>query len=122
MESYESKENGIYIKFWNQSESLLLPKRPSSEKEKRELSKKIVEHCVVIAEKDAPPIDRHIDVFGAYVYLGDQEDDEKCMFRAVIVDKDCSFRDLNRNRLEIFGDENAKKKLYTKSVGYKIEK
>lgn len=122
LESYEIKENGIEIKFWNESESLLLPKRPSSEKEKRELSKKIVEHCVVIAEEDVPPIDRHIDVFGAYVYLGDQEDDEKCMFRAVIVDKDCSFRDLNRNRLEIFGDENAKKMLYTKSVGYKIEK
>lgn len=122
LESYETKENGIEIKFWNESESLLLPKRPLSEKEKRELSKKIVEHCVVIAEKDVPPIDRHIDVFGAYVYLGDQEDDEKCMFRAVIVDKDSSFRDLNRNRLEIISDGNSKKMLYTKSVGYKIEK
>ena len=122
LESYETKENGIEIKFWNESESLLLPKRPSSEKEKRDISKRIVEHCVVVAEKDAPPIDRHIDVFGAYVYLGDQEDDEKCMFRAVIVDKDCSFRDLNRNRLEIISDGNSKKMLYPKSVGYKIEK
>lgn len=122
LESYETKENGIEIKFWNESESLLLPKRPSSEKEKRELSKKIVEHCVVIAEKDAPPIDRRIDFFENYVYLGNKEDDENCLFRAVVVDRDCSFRDLNRNRLEILNDENPKKMLYTKSVGYKIEK
>lgn len=122
LESYETKENGIEIKFWNESEAIVLPKYPSSERQKRELSKKIGEHCVVIAEKDAPPIDRHIDIFGAYVYLGDQEDDEKCMFRAVIVDKDSSFRDLNRNRLEIISDGNSKKMLYTKSVGYKIEK
>jgi len=122
LESYETKENGVEIKFWNESEPLLLPKRPSSEKEKRDISKKIVEHCVIVAEKDAPPFDRYIDVFRAYVYLGDKEDDEKCMFRAVIVDRDCSFRDINRNRLEILNDDNPKKMLYTKSVGYKIEK
>ena len=81
-----------------------------------------MEHCVVVAEKDAPPTDLHIDVFENYVYLGNKEDEEKCLFRAVIVDRDCSFRDLNRNRLEILNDENSKKKLYTKSVGYKIEK
>ncbi|MDY6332642.1 MAG: hypothetical protein SPL52_14155, partial [Fibrobacter sp.] len=122
LESFEVGENGVEIKFWNESEAIVLPKYPSSERQKRELSKKIVEHCVIIAKKDAPLIDRHIDVFGAYVYLGDQEDDEECMFRAVIVDKDCSFRDLNRNRIEILNDGNAKKMLYTKSVGYKIEK
>ena len=122
LESFEVGEYGVKINFWNESETVVLPKYPSSERQKRELSKKIVEHCVVIAEKDAPPIDRHIDIFGAYVYLGDKEDDEKCMFRAVIVDKDSSFRDLNRNRLEIISDGNSKKMLYTKSVGYKIEK
>ena len=106
-------------------ETVVLPKYPSSERQKRELSKKIVEHCVIVAKKDAPPIESRIKYFENYVYLGnakDKEDDEECMFRAVIVDKDCSFRDLNRNRIEILNDENAKKMLYTKSVGYKIEK
>ncbi|MBO4829254.1 MAG: CRISPR-associated helicase Cas3' [Fibrobacter sp.] len=122
LDSFETRENGVEIKFWNESETVLLPKHPSSEKEKREISKRIVEHSVVVAEKDAPPIDRHIDFFENYVYLGNKEDDEKCLFRAVIVDRDCSFRDLNRNRLEIMNDDNPKKMLYTKSVGYKIEK
>ena len=122
LDSFEIRENGVEIKFWNESETIVLPKRPSSEKEQRLISKKIMEHCVVVAEKDAPPTDLHIDVFKNYVYLGNKEDEEKCLFRAVIVDRDCSFRDLNRNRLEILNDENSKKKLYTKSVGYKIEK
>lgn len=122
LDSFEIRENGVEIKFWNESETVLLPKRSSSEKEKRDISKRIVEHSVVIAEKDAPPIDRHIDFFENYVYLGNKEDDEKCLFRAVIVDGDCSFRDLNRNRLEILNDESLEKMLYTKSVGYKIEK
>jgi len=122
LDSFEIRENGVEIKFWNESETVLLPKHPSSEKEKREISKRIVEHSVVIAEKDAPPIDRRIVFFENYVYLGNKEDDEKCLFRAVIVDRDCSFRDLNRNRLEILNDENPKKMLYTKSVGYKIDK
>ena len=121
LESFEVEENGVEIKFWNESEAIVLPKYPSSERQKRELSKKIVDHCVIIAKKDAPSIESHIKYFENYVYLGnakDKEDDEECLFRAVIVDKDCSFRDLNRNRL----DENSKKMLYTKSVGYKIEK
>ena len=125
LESFEVGENGIEIKFWNESEAVVLPKYPSSERQKRELSKKIVEHCVIVAKKDAPPIESRIKYFENYVYLGnakDKEDDEECMFRAVIVDKDCSFRDLNRNRIEILNDGNAKKMLYTKSVGYKIEK
>ena len=125
LESFEVGENGVEIKFWNESEAIVLPKYPSSERQKRELSKKIVEHCVIVAKKDAPPIESRIKYFENYVYLGnakDKEDDEECMFRAVIVDKDCSFRDLNRNRLEINSDENPKTKLYTKSVGYKIEK
>lgn len=122
LDSFEIRENGVEIKFWNEPETVLLPKHPSSEKEKRDISKRIVEHSVVVAEKDAPPTDLHIDVFENYVYLGNKEDEEKCLFRAVIVDRDCSFRDLNRNRLEILNDEKSKKKLYTKSVGYKIEK
>ena len=125
LESFEVGENGVEIKFWNESEAIVLPKYPSSERQKRELSKKIVEHCVIVAKKDAPPIESRIKYFENYVYLGkakDKEDDEECMFRAVIVDKDCSFRDLNRNRIEILNDGNAKKMLYTKSVGYKIEK
>lgn len=122
LDSFEIRENGVEIKFWNESETVLLAKHPSSEKEKRDISKRIVEHSVVIAEKDAPPIDRRIDFFENYVYLGNKEDDENCLFRAVVVDRDCSFRDLNRNRLEILNDENPKKMLYTKSVGYKIEK
>ena len=122
LDSFEIRENVVEMKFWNESETVLLPKHPSSEKEKRDISKRIVEYSVVIAEKDAPPIDRRIDFFENYVYLGDKEDDEKCLFRAVIVDRDCSFRDLNRNRLEILNDESPKKMLYTNSVGYKIEK
>ena len=124
LESFEVGEYGVEIKFWNEMETVVLPKYPSS-RQKRELSKKIVEHCVIVAKKDAPPIESRIKYFENYVYLGnakDKEDDEECMFRAVIVDKDCSFRDLNRNRLEINSDENPKTKLYTKSVGYKIEK
>ncbi|MDY6386873.1 MAG: CRISPR-associated helicase Cas3' [Fibrobacter sp.] len=125
LEFFEVEENGVEIKFWNESEAIVLPKYPSSERQKRELSKKIVEHCVIVAKKDAPPIESRIKYFENYVYLGnakDKEDDEECMFRAIIVDKDCSFRDLNRNRIEILNDGNTKKMLYTKSVGYKIEK
>ena len=122
LDSFEIRENGVEIKFWNEPETVLLPKHPSSEKEKRDISKRIVEHSVVVAEKDAPPLDRRIDFFENYVYLGGKEDDEKCLFRVVILDRDCSFRDLNRNRLEILNDENPKKMLYTNSVGYKIEK
>ena len=125
LESFEVGEYGVEIKFWNETETVVLPKYPSSERQKRDLSKKIVEHCVIVAKKDAPPIESRIKYFENYVYLGkakDKEDDEECMFRAVIVDKDCSFRDLNRNRIEILNDGNAKKMLYTKTVGYKIEK
>ena len=92
------------------------------EKKKCNLSRKIVEHCVVVAEKNAPPKDRNIQAFAGYVYLGNAEDDEKCLFRAIIVDRDNSFRDLNRNRFEYNDDNLTKKMLYTDSIGYQIEK
>ena len=60
--------------------------------------------------------------FAGYVYLGNAEDEEKCLFRAVIVDRDNSFRDLNRNRFEYNDDNLTKKMLYTDSIGYQIEK
>jgi len=122
LKSFERKDNGVEVCFWDEDDKVFFPKFTSDEKEKCNLSRKIVEHCVVVAEKNAPPIERNIQAFAGYVYLGNAEDEEMCLFRAVIVDRDNSFRDLNRNRFEYNDDNLTKKMLYTDSIGYQIEK
>lgn len=122
LESFVRKDDGVEISFWGESDKVFLPKFTSDEKLKCALSRKIVEHCVVVSEKNAPPEDKNIQAFAGYVYLGNVEDEEKSLFRAVIVDRDNSFRDLNRNRLEIKDDDLTKKMLYTDRIGYQVEK
>lgn len=59
------------------------------------------------------------------MYLGNvvnSDDDEDCLFRVVIVGKDSSFRNLQNVSMELNDDDCIKKLLYTKNLGYQVEK
>ena len=116
MKSFLTTENSYEICFYD-DEKISIPKKCYSKEQKKHISKKILENCVVVSEKNAPPVDRNIQVFSPYVYIGSVEDGEQ-PFRAAIVGNDEGLRSLMH--VEIVN--NGKRFSYNYKFGYQVEK
>lgn len=116
MKSFLTTENSYEICFYD-DEKISIPKMCYSKEQKKHISKKILENCVVVSEKNAPPVDRNIQVFSPYVYIGSVEDGEQ-PFRAAIVGKNEELRSLMN--VEIVN--NGKRFSYNYKFGYQVEK
>lgn len=129
LDSFKSEDNGFRVKFYGEKEEIFIPRKCFDEKKKRNLSKQIMLHSVNVSGNrnlsNIPPVDEKIREFRDYVYLGNvvnSDDDEDCLFRVVIVGKDSSFRNLQNVSMELNDDDCIKKLLYTKNLGYQVEK
>ncbi|NLK45065.1 MAG: CRISPR-associated helicase Cas3' [Treponema sp.] len=117
--SFIPTDNGCTIILYGENTPVQIPKKCKSMHEKRRIAKLLMEHCVVVSEKNAPPPDRQIQIFSSYIYVGkiaNIDDDEESPFRIAIVGKDNYLRTLHNTIIE----KDAKKFLYFEKLGYQI--
>jgi hypothetical protein len=88
-----------------------------SERQIRTVARILFEHCVTVAEKNAPLYDKTVRLFAPYVYVGGEDDDEH-PFRAALVGDDEYLRTLQNTVVE----RDGKCFLYNTRLGYQIEK
>lgn len=120
LKSFALTDNGCTVEFCGADGSIDIPKVCRTEKEKRRIAKMIMEHCVTVSEKNAPPVEQQIQIFSPYVYMGkrtDKDNDEESPFRAALVGRDDYLRKLLNTEIE----KDGKRFLYTENLGYQIE-
>lgn len=116
MKSFIQTEECYDIIFYN-DDKISIPKKCYSYSQKKMISKKIMENSVVVSEKNAPPVDREIQLFSPYVYIGNSEDNES-PFRAAVVGDDEILRSLMNVRIV----NDGKEFLYNSKLGYQVNK
>lgn len=117
--SFIPTDSGCTITLYGQNVPVQISKRCHSVVEKRRIAKLLMEHCVIVSEKNAPPPDRLIQLFSPYIYVGkisDNEDDEESPFRIAVVGKDNYLRTLHNTDIE----KDGKKFLYFEKLGYQV--
>jgi CRISPR-associated endonuclease/helicase Cas3 len=120
LKSFILTDTGCKIEFCGADGSSSIPKVCRTEKEKRRIAKELMEHCVTVSEKNAPPVEQQIQVFAPYVYLGkssDRDNEEESPFRVALVGNDDYLRTLQHAVIE----RDGKRFLYTDTLGYQIE-
>lgn len=119
VKSFVKNDDGYEIKFTDSDDTIFLPMQSTnySEQHIRTVARILFEHCVTVAEKNAPLYDKSVRLFAPYVYVGG-EDDEEHPFRAALVGNDEYLRTLQNTVVEREG----KRFLYNTRLGYQIEK
>ncbi len=103
--------------FYN-GEKLNLPKSKGlSSDAKKRIAKTIMENCVVVSEKNAPPMGIKVkNIFSDFVYTGNDED--KSPFRVAIVNDSEYLYSLHNEKIETEGN----RFLYNSNYGYQVVK
>lgn len=115
--SFVKTKTGYALSFPNEDNVLELPQNTAvlTPKTKRHIARVLEENCVIVAEKNAPPYDRMIQIFSAYIYTGSQEDNEH-PFRAAIIGHDEYLLGIRNDMLK----NDDKRFLYNAILGYQI--
>jgi CRISPR-associated helicase Cas3/CRISPR-associated endonuclease Cas3-HD len=120
LRSFVPENTGCRIKFCGSDEYVEISKEWQNAEEKRRIAKILLDNCVTVSVRNAPPVEKQIQVFSRYVYLGkgtDRGDEEESPFRAALVGEDGYLRTLMNSRIEIDG----KYLLYSDNLGYQVE-
>jgi len=117
LQSFVKTDTGYTLSFPGEEGMLEIPATVVglASETRRHAARVLEEHCVTVAEKNAPPYDRAVQVFSPYTYTGSQEDDEH-PFRAAITGPDEYLRGIRNDLLEADG----KRFLYNTILGYQI--
>jgi len=119
LRSFVKTGRGYVLSFPDEMDILEIPAMATglASKAKRHIARVLEEHCVTVAEKNAPLYDRTVQMFSSYIYTGSQEDDEH-PFRAVIIGPDEYLRGIQNDLLE----NDDKRFLYNIILGYQIQR
>ncbi|MEN6318171.1 MAG: CRISPR-associated helicase Cas3' [Syntrophaceae bacterium] len=117
LRSFEKVKEAYVLSFADEKDTLQIPTAPTSllPIARRHIAMLLEEHCVVVAERNAPPYDREVEVFSPYIYTGSQEDDEH-PFRAAIIGPDDYLQSIRHDLLTTY----SKRFLYNAILGYQI--
>ena len=119
IKTFIKKDDSYEITFADSDDIITVPvQSPTySEQQIRTVARILFEHCVTVAEKNAPLYDKTVRLFAPYVYVGAEDEDEH-PFRAALVGDDEYLRTLQNTVVE----RDGKCFLYNTRLGYQIEK
>ena len=118
LHSCEEGKSAFKVHFVS-GESIFIPRNAweLSANERIKKSKVLMEHCVTVAEKNAPLYEKKLEIFKGYIYTGSNEDDHP--FRCAIVGDDTMLRTMQKLPC---GCEQGLRFYYNQELGYQVKK
>ncbi len=120
LRSFEKEGAGHRLRFCS-GESILMPgtSRDIPERERMRISKVLMEHCVSVAEKNAPEYEKNIEVFSDYLYTG--RDDDEHPLRCAIVGDDSMLYTMQKLPCGGENDDGSRSRFYYNLLlGYQV--